>query len=113
MFGHRDGLRLLASLFAAVFLVLCVGSAAQAAMVGADGGDCVGAACGAQFACQPDASGPALPRTHHSPIPVILAAVAGNTRPEIAAAAVVVSPPGALPERPVVSLASRSPPAAR
>lgn len=111
MLGRRDGLRFLATLLVAVLLALCVASAAHAAMAGAEGGNCVSAACDAQLACRPNASGQALPSAHHSPI-AILSAAEGSTRPEAAAAAVVVSPPGAVPERPVVPFAPRSPPAA-
>ena len=111
MLGRRDDLRFLATLLVAVLLALCVGSAAYAAMAVAEGADCVSMACDAQLACQPNASGQALPSAHHSPI-AILSAAEGSTRPEATVVAVVVSPPGAVPERPVVPLPPRSPPAA-
>src|SRR3989304_894932 len=111
MLGRRDGLRPLATLLVAMLLALCVGSAAYAAMAGAEGEDCVAMACDAQLACRANASGQALPSAHPTPI-AILSAAEGSTRPEAAVAAVVVSPPGAAPERPVVPLAPRSPPAA-
>ena len=111
MLPRRDGLRFLATLLVAVLLALCVGSAAYAAMAVADGADCVSMACDAQLACQPNASGQALPSAHHSPI-AILSAAEGSPRPEAPLAAVVVSPPRAAPECPVVTLAPRSPPAA-
>ena len=110
MFSGRNGLRFLASLVVAVLLVLCVGSVAHAAMAGAQAEDCVNAACQALLACPSGASGHALPSAHH---PIAIPSVAGGgVRPEAMAAAVVVSPPGAVPERPVVPLAPRSPPAA-
>jgi|SRR3989338_4108171 len=111
MLGRRDGLRLLATLLVSVLLAFCVGSAAHAAMAGAEGEDCVSTACDAQLACRPNASGHALPSAYHSPI-AILSAAEDDTRPEATVEAVVVSPPGAVPERPVVPLAPRSPPAA-
>ena len=111
MFGRRDGLRFLATLLVAVLLALCVGSAAYAAMAGADGEDCVSTACDAQLACRPNASGHALPSAHHDAI-AILPGAEDNTRPEATVMAVIVSPPGVVPERPVVPLAPRSPPPA-
>jgi hypothetical protein len=111
MLGRRDDLRFLATLLVAVLLALCVGSAAYAAMADAEGKGCASTACDAQLACQPNASGQALPSAHHTPI-AILSAAEGSTRPEATVAAVVVSPPDVVPERPVVPLAARSPPAA-
>ena len=111
MVGRRDGLRFLATLLVAVLLALCVGSAAYAAMAGAEGQDCVSMACDVQLACRPNASGQVLPSAHHTPI-AILSAAEGSTRPETTVAAVVVSPPDVVPERPVVPLAPRSPPTA-
>ena len=111
MLGQRDDLRFLATLLVAVLLALCVGSAAYAAMADAEGEGCASTACDAQLACQPNASGQALPSAHHSPI-AIPSAAESRTRPEAPMAAVVVSPPRAAPERPVVPLAPRSPPAA-
>ena len=112
MLPRRDGLRFLATLLVVVLLALCVGSAAYSVMAVAEGADCVSMACDARLACQPNASGQALPSAHHSPI-AILSAAEGSPRPEAPLAAVVVSPPRAAPECPVVTLAPRSPPAAR
>lgn len=110
MLGRRDDLRFLATFLVVVLLALCVGSAAYAAMADAEGEGCASTACDAQLACQPNASGQALPSAHHGPIAIPSAE--GSTRPEAPMAAVVVSPPRAAPERPVVPLAPRSPPAA-
>jgi len=111
MLARRDGLRFLATFLVAVLVALCLGSAVSAAMAGAAGEDCVSTGCDAQLACRPEASGQALPSAHHSPI-AILSAAEGSVRPEATVATVVVSPPRAAPERPVVPLAPRSPPAA-